>query len=68
MRLFAFYELFSLFRAIKSMGYGTKQEKKTPQLQIPRDYVQIVGGSVPFLAQLLQGASYDSHQADQEKH
>ena len=60
--------MFLLFRGFKSMCYGTKQETETPQLSLSRDYLQIVGRAISFVAQLLQGTSNDAYKADKEKY
>ena len=66
--LFGFLNLFLLFRGFKSRCYVTKQKTEASQLPVSRDHLQAVERPVSFVAQLLQGASYNAHQADQEEH
>ena len=67
-REFGFHVFILLFRGFKPMCYGTKQETETSQLPLPCDYFQVVGRTIPFATQLLQGAQDNTHQTDQEKH
>jgi hypothetical protein len=46
------------------MGYGTKQEKEVPQLQVSRHHVQAFRRTIPLAAKLLQGTQNYAHQVD----